>query len=168
MKRLSALLLCIILCALSIPSCQDRAPVSCREVLGELMKNEIGLPAGQIYDLLAPEGDDEYLDERVIAALFGEGSAPPMREGWLDLALFLPSSSHPCELAVFLCDSPDTATDTARLLCQRLDVIKSTKKNHANATMLNTATITVMGNYVLFIISSDTESAIKIAKRMLK
>ena len=167
-KRILALLLCIIICVLPLPSCTAKEPVSCRAVLGAMVDKEIGLPAGQIYDLSAPLGNDEYLDERVISALFGEGSTPPMRAGWLDLALFLPNSSHPCEFAVFLCDSADTATDTARLLCRRLDVVKSTKKNDANALMLSSAAITIMGNYVLFIISSDTDGALKTATGILK
>ena len=133
-----------------------------------MMTSEIGLPAGQIYDLTAREGDDEYLEERIINSLFGEGSSPPMRQGWIDLAIFLPSSSHPCELAVFLCDTPDTATDTARVLCRRLDVIKSGKKDGEYSAMLDSASVTIIGNYVIFVISSDTEKSIKAAREVIK
>ena len=132
------------------------------------MKAEIGLPAGRVYDLSAKEGDNEYLDERVINSLFGEGATPPMRRGWIDLALFLPTSSHPCELAVFLCDSPDTAADTARILCRRIDIIKSTKGGGEYALMLDCATVTIIKNYVLFIISSDTETARRSARNIIK
>ena len=132
------------------------------------MACEIGLPAGTIYDLSAKEGYDEYIEERVINSLFGEGSAPPMRQGWLDLALFLPTSLHPCELAVFLCDSPDTASDTARLLCRRLDVIRSAKAGSEHAAILDSATVTIIENYVLFIISSDTAASLRAAKGAIK
>ena len=140
----------------------------CREVLSALMESEIGLPAGKTYDLNAPKGNSEYLDERVVASLFGEGSSPPTRSGWLDLALFLSTSDHPCELAVFLCDSPDTASDTSRILCQRLDVIRTAKDKTEHSAMLDAATVTVIGNYVILAISSDADNAIKIARAMIK
>ena len=133
-----------------------------------MLECEIDLPAGKIYDLSANEGDREYLDERVIKSLFGEGSAPPMRDGWLDLALFLPASTHPCELAVFLCDTPDTASDTARLLCRRLDVVKSAKRDSEHSAILDSATVTVIGNYVLFIISSDSALSLRAARDIIK
>ena len=160
--------ICLILLSLSLPSCSMREPTSCRRILGEMMACEIGLPAGTIYDLSAKEGYDEYIEERVINSLFGEGSAPPMRQGWLDLALFLPTSLHPCELAVFLCDSPDTASDTARLLCRRLDVIRSAKAGSEHAAILDSATVTIIENYVLFIISSDTAASLRAAKGAIK
>ena len=157
--------MCIIL--LLLPSCAQKEPIPCREILDKLTDAEIGLPAGQIYDLVAPEGEEEYLEERLINSLFGEGASPPMRSGWLDLALFLPTSSHPCEFAIFLCDTPDTATDTARLLCRRLDIVKTSKKGDTNALILDSATVTIIGNYVLLIISSDTQNAIKIAANLI-
>ena len=165
MKRVIVLCLCIILLFLS--SCAQKELIPCREILGKLVDAEIGLPAGQIYDLAAFEGDDEYLDERLINSLFGEGGSPPMRSGWIDLALFLPTSSHPCEFAIFLCDTPDTATDTARILCRRLDIINSLKTDDESSSILDSATVTIIGNYVLLIISSDAQNAIKIATKLI-
>jgi len=153
---------------ISLSSCAKKEYATCREVLEAIMTAEIGLPAGKVYDLSAPKGDDEYLDERIINSLLGNGSTPSMRQGWIDLAMFLPSSPHPCELAVFLCDTPDTATDTARLLCRRLDVVKSAKKDSPHSEMLDSATVTIMGNYVIFAISSDSEKAIKTAREITK
>lgn len=159
---------CLVLFCLLLTACAQNEPIPCREILNALTESEIGLPAGQIYDVCANEGDGEYLDERVINSLFGEGSAPPMRSGWLDLALFLPNSSHPCEFAIFLCDTPDTATDTARLLCRRLDAIRTSKASYENSEMLSTASVTIIGNYVIFAISSDTKNAMKIATNLIK
>ena len=158
----------MVLFSFLIPSCAQKELIPCREILEALTNAEIGLPAGQIYDLAATEGDDEYLDERLINSLFGEGASPPMRSGWIDLALFLPSSSHPCEFAIFLCDTPDTATDTARILCRRLDIVKTSKKDDVNSYILDSATVTIIGNYVLLIISSDTQNAIKIAANLMR
>jgi hypothetical protein len=171
MIRVKKIALMFVLLLLTMPvlsSCSQGAPASCREILGEIIYGEIGLPAGKIYDVKAPEGKNEYLNERLISTLFGGGSPPPMRDGWLDVALFLPATAHPCEFAVILCDSADTATDTARLLCRRLDSIRSTKGGGDYSALLESATVTVIGNYALLIVSSDTQNSIKVASKVIR
>ena len=167
-KKILMFFLALILLFASLPSCAEREPVTCRKVLNSMISSEIGIPAGMIYDLSAAEGDDAYLEERVINSLFGDGATPPMRNDWLDLALFLPTSSHPCEFAVFLCNSPDTATDTARMLCRRLDIVKSAKNKNEYSEMLESASVTIMGNYVLLIISSDSALSLRAAREIIK
>ena len=157
-----------ILMLFSITSCDKLEPPTCRAVLDEMLNSEVGLPAGRIYSLRAERGHDEFLSESTINSLYGDGGVPPMREGWLDVALFMPLSSHPCELAVFLCDSSDTAKDTARLLCRRLDVIRVAKGDKKHLSLIDNAKIAVVGNYVLFIISSDSENCLKNAKKALR
>ena len=141
--------------------------MSCSEILDELKDTEVGLPAGKTYDIKAGEGENEFLPERLLSSLYGEGATPPMREGWLDIALFLPISSHPCEFAVILCNSDDTATDTARLLCRRLDSIRTLKQNGEYSALLEGARVTVIRNYALLIISSDAENAVKTVTRIV-
>ncbi len=164
MKKTTLILILFLI--FTLPSCVERDRPTCREILGEIMLSEIGLPAGKVYSMNTPEGHSEYLPEHLVNVLYGNGEKPVMADGWHDLALFLPSSPHPCELAVFLCDSDDTATDTARMLCRRLDIIR-TAKGGENAALLDTATVTVMQNYVLFIISSDTRNALKTASKII-
>jgi len=166
MKRLSFIL--IIFLFFTLPSCAEQDLPSCREILNGIMQTEIGLPAGRIYSSAASECDEEYLSDQLINALYGNGSCPVMAEGWLDVAIFLPSSSHPCEFAVFLCDSEDTADDTARMLCSRLDLIRTAKENGKLSSYFETATITVMRNYVLLIVSSDTQNALNVASKIIK
>ncbi len=165
MKKTTLILILFLI--FTLPSCAEGDRPSCREILGQLMTAEIGLPAGKVYSMTASQGEDEYLPEHLINALYGGGERPVMADGWLDLALFLPSSQHPYELAVFLCDSEDTATDTARMLCRRLDIIRTTKSEGDYSSYFDNATVTVMRNYVLFIISSDTQNALKIASRKI-
>lgn len=167
MKKIT-LFFCLLLIILTLPSCAERERPSCREILGEIMLSEVGLPAGKVYSMLAEVGDVEHLPDTLTARLFGEGSTPPVSRGWLDLALFLPSSSHPCEFAVILCDSEDTATDTARLLCRRLDSIRTAKGDGDFSNLLDNATVTLIGNYALLIISSDTQSALKTASKIIR
>ena len=165
MKKIAFIL--IILLIFTLPSCTKQERPTCREILGSLVTVEIGLPAGRIYSMTAPEGNSEYLSEHLVNVLYGDGERPVMADGWLDLALFLPTSSHPCEFAVILCDTPDTATDTARLLCRRLDTIRTVKGEGEFSSMIENATVAVIGNFALLIISSDTETAIKSASKII-
>lgn len=165
MKKTAFILILFLI--FTLPSCAERETPSCREILGELMNAEIGLPAGKTYSMTAPEGDDEYLPDALVNILYGDGERPVMADGWLDLAVFLPTSQHPCEFAVFFCNSEDTATDTARMLCRRLDLIRTAKIGGEYDTQIESATVTVMGNHVLLIISSDTQNAIRTAAKAI-
>lgn len=158
----------IVIVLFSFVSCGRRELPLCEDVLNEMMDAEVGLPAGKTYSLRATRGENEFLSESLINSLYGEGGVPPMREGWLDIALFMPLSAHPCELAVFLCNSSDTAKDTARLLCRRLDIIRVARGGEQYVSIIDNAKIAVVGNYVLFIVSSDSENCLKAAKKALR
>ena len=161
MKRLCAAILTAIVILSTLASCADKQKPSCRELVMILTDSEIFLPAGKIYSLSATEGDDGYVSNSLLCALYGNGEIPPLREYWIDGAMFLSSNAHPCEFAVFLCSSHDAATDTARLFCRRLDSIRITKGVAQYGEMIESASVTVRGNYVIFVISSDTASALK-------
>lgn len=162
------ILLLSLLLLFFLPSCAENTRQPCRDVLEAILKTEKEIPAGKIYDLRAETGDDEYLPERLIGSLFGDGEVPPARDGWLDAALFLPTHSHPHEIAVILCDSPDNATDTARLLLGHLDVLRAANSNGEYSEYFDSASVTVTGNYVLLIVSLDPESAIKAVSSMTR
>ena len=164
--RILAVFLTLLL-IFSLPSCKREDFPSCRDILSAMLENEIGLPAGRVYYLHSAKGDDSFLSDHLINALYGEGERPVMADGWLDLAIFLSLGDHPCEMAVFLCDGEDTAKDTARMLCRRLDVIRTAKSEGEYARLTENATVTVIGNYALLIISSDTENAIKSASKII-
>lgn len=166
MKKLSIILTVLLL--FTLPSCANKDMPPCREILEEITQAEIGLPTGRIYSLDAEKGDSEYLPDSLINVLYGSGSHPAMADGWLDASIFLSSPSHPCEFAVFLCNSEDTADDTARMLCRRLDLLQSAKGDGAFGHYFDSATVTVMRNYVLLIISSDTETALKVAAKIIR
>ena len=165
MKVLAAFF--IVLSLFSVSSCTRSENPDCRDILSAIISSEIGLPSGKIYSARAESGEEEYLSDHLVNSLYGNGKEPVMADGWIDIAIFLPSSAHPCEFAVILCDSEDTATDTARLLCRRLDAIRTTKSEGEYARLTENATVTVIGNYALLIISSDTENAIKSASKII-
>ena len=168
MKRLLALILMCALLTLAATSCSQKEKPSCRELVEILTNTEISLPAGSIFSLSAKEGENEYASDSLLSALYGNGEIPPLRECWIDGAMFLSSNDHPCEFAVILCNSHDAATDTARLLCRRIDAIRTTKNKPEYKELIENATVTVRGNYVVFIISSDSKSAFKAIKKVLQ
>lgn len=144
--------------------------IPCRDIISELTSLEINLPAGKIYSSYAREGEDEYISESLLRALFAEGGEIALLESWIDYALFLPSGNHPCEFIAILCDTPSSAKDTARLLCRRLNAIKSVKKEGERTeydAYLDNAEVIISRNYVLLIISSDSAAAKKKALSMI-
>ncbi len=169
MKKITALILIFLFCIpIALPSCSAADTTACSEILLKLTESEISLPAGKIYDMKAHEGDDEYLPQRLFVMLFGNGKIPSACDGWLDAALFLSLTDLPCEFAVILCNSPDNATDTARLLISRLDAVRTVKGDGKFADMLDSAKVTIIRNYVLLIISSDIDNALKAASKLIK
>ena len=116
--------ICILICAAfisALPSCGAGERAASLDVVSSLVENEVGLPSGQIYSSNAEEGDDGYVSDELLCALYGEGKMPPEKDEWIEFSFFLSTAQHPCELAVFLCSSPDSASDTAHLLCSRID-----------------------------------------------
>ena len=160
----------LIACVLLSSCAYSSEIVPCYDIICALTSLEISLPAGKTYSHDATEGEDEYISESLLCALFAEGGDIPLLESWIDYALFLPSSNHPCEFIVILCDTPSSAKDTARLLCRRLNTIKSVKKESEHAeydVYLDNAEVIISRNYVLLIISSDSTAAKKKALSMI-
>ena len=170
MKRSVALFFVVILFASTLFSCSTAgsAHAPCREVVSAMTSAEIGLPAGKFYDLTAPEGDKEYLSKSLIASLFGNGSLPEVTKDWLDCALFLSLKDSPCEFAVILCSNRDTAEDTAALFHSRLAAIKVVKTAPEYSAMIESASVTITGNYAIFVISTDSTTALKVAKKAIR
>ena len=170
----AASLILVFLIFFSLTSCTYSTElVSCEEIVRAIAENEVGIPAGKIYSASAGEGEDDYIPDSLVNSLFGEGGRLALFDGWVDCAFFMPSSSHPCEIVAILCDTPETAKDTARLLCRRLNTIRNVKGGSQNinttdlAVYLDSAEVTISRNYVLLIISSDTAAAKKCALAMI-
>ncbi len=166
MKRSAALFLAILLLLSFFAACSGADPKNtCRDMVAAMAGNEKALPKGRYYSLSAPEGDAEYLSRSLISSLLGNGSYPKVGEGWLDAALYLSLGDHPCEFAVIYCRDRDTAEDTAKLFCTRLELIKITKTAPEYQKMIEEARVEVRGNYALLVISSDPDKALKIFAR---
>ena len=126
---------------------------------------EVGLPAGRIYSLASE--DDGYLSDSLIKALYGNGSLPAIAQSWIDCAVFISTLGHPCELAVVYCTDRNAAEDTARLFGSRLNSLRALESDEQYGNMLDLAQISICGNFVLMIISSDPDNALKIAKKLI-
>lgn len=168
-KKLGFLALAIIFLLLPLPSCAKKQAPSCREVLNAMMQAEgQALPAGRIYDMRADEDSAERLPDSLLPALLGEGRSPAVSDAWLDSAMFLSVTEHPCELMILLCSSNDAAIDTARLLCSRLDAIKVSKTSEKYADMISAARVGIYKNYAFLIISRDPAAVQKALEKMLR
>lgn len=166
MKKTAALFLSVFLLISLLSSCSNekKAP-SCLTVLEAMTLAEVGLPAGRIYSLASE--DDGYLSDSLIKALYGNGSLPAIAQSWIDCAVFISTLGHPCELAVVYCTDRNAAEDTARLFGSRLNSLRALKSDEQHGNMLDLAQISIRGNFVLMIISSDPDNALKIAKKLI-
>jgi len=166
MKRMTAIFL-VSAILFTFFGCSSSPYATCREILDALLESEVGKPAGKIYYLEAKPTEDGYLSEATLDALYGD----VQKDRLLDLASFVPFGENPCEFAIFHCRDRDTANDVSRALSLRLSAIKRTKNKPQDpriTQMLNSAIVTVIGNYVFLIISRDTETALKTVKSLVK
>jgi hypothetical protein len=167
MKRIAAIIFALILLLPALTSCAKKKTAECISVLLAMTEAEIDLPAGRIYSSKAEEGSDEFLPDSLTSALLGGGCMPELRESWQDMAFYLSLNDSPCEFVVIYCRDNDTAIDTAKLLNARLDAVRTDKKGEKYSKMLDSATVAIVGNYALLIVSSDTENALKTAKKAI-
>lgn len=160
------IILCItLLCPICLSACAGEMP-SAEKILSSLVQNEINLPSGQVYLSTSPEGEESYVPRSLLCALYGGGSLPPEHNDWIEFAIFL-SRSHPCEFAVFLCDSPQSALDTSKTLCSRLTTLRNFWRDSQYSSYTDNAEVIISGNFCILIISSDTAAAKKNLKSLI-
>ena len=165
MRKLRVLLLVLSILLLLCACAKEQATAA--QVLDALVKAEIGLPAGQIYLSAAPEDDASYLSPDLVAALYGEGELPWQLSLLEDYGLFLSTAQHPCEFAVFRVRARSDTDDVAAMCLSRLDALRIHYKNTQYASYTQNARVVVIGKYVLLLISSDPDHALRAAQRFL-
>lgn len=163
MKNSRVLLFLLISAALlcTLSACKEKELPSCREVTAALTEAELDLPAGKIYSSSAAAGEEGYITEELLAALYGEGKLPRVSRGWIEYSFFLPTKEIGREFAVILCDSHYTAEDTARLLCRRASLLCGDKTEEDSRVI-------VCGNFVCLIVSKDPEAAAKLFTSLVR
>ena len=165
MRKLRAPLLILSILLLLCACAKEQATAAL--VLDALVDAEIGLPAGQIYLSAASEDDASYLSPDLVAALYGEGEPPWQLSLLEDYGLFLSTAQHPCEFAVFRVRARSDTDDVAAMCLSRLDTLRMHYKDTAYAAYLQNARVVVCGKYVLVLISSDPEHALRAAKGVI-
>ena len=165
MRKLRAPLLILSILLLLCSCAKEQATAA--QVLDALVAVEIGLPAGQIYLSAASEDDASYLSPDLVAALYGEGELPWQLSLIEDYGLFLSTAQHPCEFAVFRVRARSDTDDVAAMCLTRLDDLRMHYKDSAYAAYLQNARVVVSGKYVLLLISSDPEHALRAAKGVI-
>ena len=165
MTRKAALFFALILLFLSLPSCTDSPRPSCRSILASMIEAEAELPAGRFYSTHAKEGEEEYLSPTLLSAWLG---ASALRDGWTDCALFLSLREHPYELAVVFCQTGDVAEDTAKLFSARWHTVRAMEIAQGESPLTVRASVTRIGNYVIFILSEDPDSLLAVAKDAIR
>ena len=147
--------------------CAPSSPAP-EQVLCALTDAEIGLPTGQLYLSRAEAHEATYLSDGMISTLYGNGELPWQLSLVEDYGIFLSSAQHPCEFAAFLCYSRSD-TDLVATMCHaRLDALRAHYKGtDYDASYTQNARVAVIGRYVLLIVSSDAEHALRAARRVL-
>lgn len=156
------LALCLLLTA-TLGCSRSKADV--REVLAAMCDSQPTLPAGQIYLSTAAPDEDTYADEELLAVLFGDGALPIELSSVNAYALRLSSFATPCELAVFLCISPQDARAVAEMCLRRTETVRRATKNTASAVE---STVSVCGKYVLLAIAQDPLTAVESGRRAIR
>lgn len=163
LRRFACLIICL---SALLPSLSDcAAKTAPEEVVSALCENEIGLGGGKIYYFSAPEGDEGYLPDDMLLSLYGFDRG---LSGLSDGAIYLSGFYHPCEFAVFVCESTSAAEDVALCLRNRIDTLRKSTVVAAPfcdmtieeyRSYIESAAVLISGRYVALIISSDATSA---------
>ncbi|MBE6548383.1 MAG: hypothetical protein E7667_05870 [Ruminococcaceae bacterium] len=159
--------LSLIGCILCASSCAE-STASAEDVLSAMVHTEPSLPSGKIYLSTAAEGEKQYTPQSLLASLYGGGSAPIEQSEWVEFAIFLSSAHHPCEFAVFLCQSAQSASDTAKMLCRRLDTLKASWADTQYSSYTENGCVSVSGNYCILTVCADKKAALKAALSVIK
>lgn len=156
----------LIFCLFPLSACAKDSPAP-EQVLSALVEAEIGLPPGQIHLASAEAHEDAYLSDDMICDLYGNGELPWQLSLVQDYGIFLSSAQHPCEFAAFLCYSHSDTDRVATMCHARLDALRAHYTDTDFASYTQNARVAVVGKYVLLIISSDAEHALRAARRVL-
>lgn len=170
MKRRFFSLFAILLIFSSLHSCDNYDSshyVSCSQLVSQLTEKEIGLPCGRIYSYEKSEGSPGFVSSSLLSAMYGEGSVPDCCLYWIDYAVFLSQTAHPCEICIVLCSSPQNAEDTAKLMCKRFDSLRA-KYSEEYPSYFTRDSVYIYNNYVIFTVSSDPENAYHTAVKLIK
>ncbi len=149
-------------------SCDNDANV--REVISAISASCPNAPAGKVYFSDAELGEDEYISDQLISALFGNGTYPSEFETIESYALRISSFTTPCEYAVFKAKTIDDTAEIAAMCRKRIDAVQTLVNRGGKdeeKTVAESATVFITGRFVLLAMTEDNETVIDAAKGVL-
>ncbi len=126
----------------------------------------------------------EYLSDTLFSALYGEAArgllsasagaaanpsaSVPSYAAISDAAICLSVTPSPTELAVFRCSDERGAATAAGLCRARLDALERAWTGSADEATVKRGLVTVVGSYVLLVVSPDPDRAVNAARRSIR
>lgn len=181
--RLLCLALCLALC-LFFTGCTAKSNATAHALVLAAANTESALPAGDIYVLPASHSlralnTDAPLntsvreaDTPLLSAAFGAGGGtqlPAALDGMADDgAMRFSTAASPCEFIVLHCVSRTDTAAVATLLHGRLDILRRQYRGTDHEALLERAEVVVIGKYVLLLVCSDAENALREIRRVLR
>ncbi|MBQ8005265.1 MAG: hypothetical protein IJ303_03025 [Clostridia bacterium] len=169
------LALILLFSLLLLTACSVNKLPSAEEIVAEMLRSQSSLPIGKLYTKSSSPGAADYLSDSLLSALYGREELPDVFERAESIAIWTASGFDSCEFAVFLCKTKNDAEKIADLCLCRIDIMNhfirsNTKKLSLDTQIINRiekAKVDIAGRYVIMVLSDDTDSAIKAAKKIV-
>lgn len=144
-------------------------------IIKEMLSLSADLPAGRIYTTKSTPGAPDYLSESLLSALYGTDKYPRVFSRTESISIRLSSGLSTCEFAVFLCGTKKDAAEIADLCLGRLDTMRYFVKSNSqklslsdtNLTNIENGIVTIVGRYVIMVVSPNAEKAVDAAKEII-
>lgn len=151
MKRFILFSLAVLLLSVSFFSCGAESQ-SASEQLSALMADIQGLPAGNIYQKSAKEGENAYFSQSLCESMYGKRATEllPLAE---DFAIYMSSAAAPYEIAVFKCYSSTDAKKLAAVCMNRAQTLRVLLKNTKWRELCDSAKVRVDGRCVIMTVT---------------
>lgn len=168
--RLGMIVWLMCLATFSLLSCRAHT-VRAAEMVRAACAKETNLPDGRIYCSDAENGNEnaeQQADRELCAGLYGEGDFPPALSQCTEYAFFLPVRQHPCEFAVFFCQTADAADAVARMCLTRREMLIAAWRGSDYEAYPIDACVRIRktgGRYIVFfLVCADAEDAYRAAR----
>jgi hypothetical protein len=185
--KLSSFFIAILLLVSGLCGCADGSRKSAYEIV-TVMTDAMGasLPAGALYvlpvdaasgtpesaDASVPNARWHIANDSLLSAAFGKGDNDEISELSQEIvdsgAFFLSTAAEPCEYVVLRCVSRSDTDLVAGLLLYRLDALRRQYRGTDQQTIVENASIVILGKYVVLAVSNNAEKALEAAKDTVK
>ncbi len=154
----------------------ERPPATAEAVLRGMCDAGVATDgqAHAVYDRAADPAGGRYLSDTLFSALYGEAARglltgiPDAPAAIGDAVICLSVAPTPRELAVFRCSDERGCTTAVGLCRARLDAVRRAWVGTEWEAMTEGGTVTVVGSYVLLVITEDPDRALDAARAVIR